>query len=235
MVRIAIVDDDREDLELLQEQLRRYFQSRGEDCSVFPFSDGEDLLQTYSASYDILFLDVEMRWSNGIDVARSLRDRDQDTVIIFVSRLAQYAVEGYSVNAFDYILKPVEYSSFEKKLDRALRHLASHRSHKIRIASGGDYIWLSSDEIRYIEVYGHYLVYHSTRGDFSTGGAINAVAEELAPLHFIQCTRFSLVNLKHVTGVDGDNVILGRDQLPISRRRRKALLDALLRYNGGGV
>ena len=59
-----------------------------------------------------------MRWSNGLDVARAIRERDRNTVLIFVSRMAQYAVQGYSVDAMDYILKPVEYAGFEKSCGR---------------------------------------------------------------------------------------------------------------------
>ena len=233
MIRIALVDDDREDLDLLEGLLRRYFQAHGGEYAVFPFADGEDLLQGYPGSYDILFLDVEMRWSNGIDVARAIREKDRDTVILFVSRIAQYAVQGYSVDAMDYLLKPVEYGSFEPKLRRAIGYAQSHRSSKIQINVGGDYRWISTDAIRHVEVYGHSLVYHTAEGELRSAGAIAAVAEKLEPCHFIQCTRFSLVNLKYVTGIEGNDLILGAEKIPISRRRRKEIVDALLDYNGG--
>lgn len=235
MIRIAIADDDAEDLKRLENMIRSVFQDSGEDCAVFPFPEGEDLLGEYNGSYDIIFLDVEMRWSNGIDVARAIRERDQDTVLIFVSRVAQYAVQGYSVDAMDYILKPLEYASFEKKLQKAVKHVLSHRAHKLRIPTDGGFRWLSSDEIRYVEVFGHFLVYHTTEGDLRVSGAIGPLEKELAPFHFIRCTRFSLVNLKYVTGVDGGDLLLGTDRVPVSRRRRKEIVDALLVYNGGGV
>ena len=235
MIRIAIVDDDADDLKLLQSNIERFFQSSGGEYSLFAFSDGEDLLYRYDGSYDVIFLDVEMRWSNGIDVARSIRERDRDTALIFISRIAQYAVQGYSVDALDYILKPVEYASFEKKMQKALHHVESHRAHRIRISQDGDYRWLSSDAIRYVEVYGHALIYHTEEGVFRATGTISAAAEELAPFHFIQCTRFCLVNLKYVTGIDSGTIYLGQDALPISRRRRKEIVDALLLYNGGAV
>ena len=149
MIRIAIVDDDADDLKLLQSNIERFFQSSGGEYSLFAFSDGEDLLYRYDGSYDVIFLDVEMRWCNGIDVARSIRERDRDTALIFISRIAQYAVQGYSVDALDYILKPVEYASFEKKMQKALHHVESHRAHRIRISQDGDYHWLSSDAIRW--------------------------------------------------------------------------------------
>ena len=235
MLRIAIVDDDTEDLHLLEDCIRRFFDERAEDCALFAFSDGEELLYRYDGTFDLIFLDVEMRWSNGLDIARSIRQRDRDTVLIFVSRIARYAVEGYSVDAMDYLLKPVEYAVLEKKLQKALNYLASRRSGRVRISADGDYRWLSTDSIRYVEVYGHSLIYHTTEGDFRVSGAIAAAAEELAPYYFVQCARFSLVNLKYVTGIDGTMIYLGADAIPISRRRRKELVNALLLYNGGQV
>lgn len=233
MLRIALVDDDAEDLRLLKENIEKYFAESPGECAILTFAEGEDLLMDYDSSYDVIFLDVEMRWSNGIDVARRIRELDENTVIIFISRVAQYALQGYSVDAMDYILKPLEYADLEKKLRKAINHVQSRRGHKLQIAMDGDYRWLSSESIRYVEVFGHSLVYHTSEGDFHASGSIASVSEELEKYHFIRCTRFLLVNLKYVTGIDGNNIILGEDRLPISRRRRAEIVSALLIYNGG--
>ena len=232
MLRIAIVDDDAEDLGRLKDCIRRFFDERAEDCALFAFSDGEDLLYRYDGTFDLIFLDVEMRWSNGIDVARAIRERDKDLVILFVSRIAQYAIEGYSVDALDYLLKPVGYEEFAVKLRKALRHIESHRAYRIRLSQGGDYRWVSTDELRYVEVFGHNLVYHMRDGEFRTTDTIGAATEQLGPYRFLQCSRFCLVNPRYVTGIDGNTLLLGQDRIPISRRRRKELVDALLRYHG---
>lgn len=233
MLRIAVVDDDEEDLSRIRAYLDQYFAAEPREYSVSSFSDGEDLLLQKPDSFDLLFLDVEMRWSNGIDIARSLRERGSDLVILFVSRIAQYAVEGYSVDALDYLLKPVAYEEFAVKLGRALRQIDARRPFRIRISQGGDHRWVSSDTIRYVEVFGHHLIYHTTEGLFRTTDTIGAAAGQLTPLGFLQCSRFCLVNPRYVTGVDGSTLLLGADRVPISRRRRKEFVDALLRYHGG--
>lgn len=233
MLRIAIVDDSEEDIAQIRGYLEQYFASEPRDYSAAAFSDGEDLLLQKPDSFDLLFLDVEMRWSNGIDIARSLRERGSDLVILFISRIAQYAVEGYSVDALDYLLKPVAYEEFAVKLRRALRQIDSRRSSSIRLSQGGDHRWVSSDEIRYVEVFGHHLIYHTTGGELRTTDTIGAAAGQLTPLGFLQCSRFCLVNPRYVTGVDGSTLLLGADRVPISRRRRKEFVDALLRYHGG--
>ena len=233
MLRIAVVDDDQEDLSRIRAYLDQYFAAEPREYAVSSFSDGEDLLLQKPDSFDLLFLDVEMRWSNGIDIARSLRERGSDLVILFISRIAQYAVEGYSVDALDYLLKPVAYEEFAVKLRRALRQIDSRRSSSIRLSQGGDHRWVSSDEIRYVEVFGHHLIYHTKDGELRTTDTIGAAAGQLAPLGFLQCSRFCLVNPRYVTGVDGSTLLLGADRVPISRRRRKEFVDALLRYHGG--
>ena len=233
MLRIAVVDDDQEDLSRIRSYLDQYFAAEPREYSVSSFPDGEDLLLQKPDSFDLLFLDVEMRWSNGIDIARTLRERGSDLVILFISRIVQYAVEGYSVDALDYLLKPVAYEEFAVKLRRALRHIDARRPFRIHLSQGGDHRWVSSDAIRYVEVYGHQLVYHTTDGQFRTTDTIGAAAGQLAPLGFLQCSRFCLINPRYVTGVDGNTLLLGADRVPISRRRRKEFVDALLRYHGG--
>ena len=84
-----------------------------------------------------------------------------------------------------------------------------------------------------MEAFGHNLLYHTTDGQFRTTDTIGAATEQLRPFRFLQCSRFCLVNPRFVTGVDGDTLLLGQERISISRRRRKELVDALLRYHGG--
>ena len=90
------------------------------------------LLDAYRSDVDLIFLDIQVPDMMGIDAARRIRDVDQEVMIIFVTNLTQYAIDGYSVRAFDYILKPLNYFSFSKKLRRALRML-SYRSNELHL------------------------------------------------------------------------------------------------------
>ena len=234
MVRVAIADDSAEDLALVNRYIERYCTENGIRLSCASFSDGEDLLEQEERNpFDLLLLDVEMQWLNGIDVARTIRERNSETVILFISAIVRYAVQGYSVGAMDYLLKPVAYPDFSIKLRNALHYIEAHRAFRIQLTMDGNYRWLSSDQLRYVEVFRHALVYHTTDGDFQTLGTIGAIAGQLLPHHFVQCSRFSLVNLKYVTGIEDNTLLLGSDRIAVSRRRRKELVDALLRYQGG--
>ena len=233
MLRIALVDDNEEDLSLIRSYLDRYFAEEPREYAVTSFADGEDLLLREVGTFDVVYLDVEMRWSNGIDIARSIREKDRDLVILFVSRIAQYAVEGYSVDALDYLLKPVGYEAFAVKLRKALRHIESRSARRIRLSQGGDYRWVSTDEIRYVEAFGHNLLYHTTDGEFRTTDTIGAATEPLRPLRLPQCSPLCLAGPRRAPAAAGDALLLGQERISISRRRRKELVDALLRYHGG--
>ena len=108
-MKIAIVDDTLEDRQLLTDYLKRYQQENNLQLIVHTFSSGLDLLGENREGYDILFLDIEMPGCDGLEVTQEIRQRDSAVSIIFVTSMAQYAIDGYQVNAFDFIVKPIGY------------------------------------------------------------------------------------------------------------------------------
>lgn len=235
MIQFAIVDDDIKSIETIHRYIDLFYRTSDEEYHITKFQDGDSLLANYQSLFDIIFLDVEMKRSNGINVAKSIRETDNSTVIIFISRMAKYAVAGYSVNALDYVAKPVDYASFELKLRKALNHLKQHQTNKIQLNLDGKYLWLSTDDILYIEVFDHRLLYHTTKGDYSTGGVLSTVLAELKKYNFRQCNRYCIVNLKYVTKLQDNDITVGSKTLQVSKRRRREIVDALLLYFGGRI
>ncbi|MDO4648442.1 MAG: LytTR family DNA-binding domain-containing protein, partial [Eubacteriales bacterium] len=212
--------------------LDQFFSNSDTDYQVTEYTDGKDLLTDHPA-YDIIFLDVEMEHSNGIDVARTIREKDQDTTLIFISQMAKYAVDGYKVDAFDYVVKPVDYYSFELKLKKALHYRSQHKTHKIRITSAGKTLELSTSDILYAEVFDHELVYHTLSGRFSTRNSLENALAQLEQYHFCQCNRYCIVNLKHVTLIQNNEVVVGSTSIQLSKRKKKDFVNSLLLYFGG--
>lgn len=233
MVRIAIVDDDHESVRKLHGYVNAFYRGAESEYAVTEFSDGEDLLRGYVGIFDIIFLDIEMERSNGIKVARAIRKKDTNAVIIFISQMTKYAVEGYDVNALDYVVKPVDYYSFEIKMRKAINYLETHRSGRIQLNMDGDYVWLFSDEIKYIEVFNHELVYHTLKGEYRVNGSMAAAADQLKGYNFRQCSRYCIVNLKYVTGLRDHDLCVEGTVIQVSKRRRKEMVEALLDYFGG--
>ena len=154
-MNIAIVDDEEAFRNTLTEFLKRFFrenQQYAQGFSIEKFHDGEELLQGYTPRFDIIFLDIDMDAVNGMETAKRIREVDDMTAIIFVTRMARYALQGYSVAALDFILKPVDYTGFSIKLKRALVRVELERPRLIQVSQNGEthYINISKRSVKVV-------------------------------------------------------------------------------------
>lgn len=234
MLEIAIVDDEIGSRQLLARYLLRYSKERGERFVVKNYESGIAFLEAYSTDTDIVFLDIEMPGISGMETAHGLRRMDEDICIIFVTNLARYALNGYEVNALDFIVKPVQYASFVHKMDHVLRLFARRKAAKsILLHCDGIMRKLDVSEILYVETVNSYLVYHTLAGELRTRGALKNVEKELGEDGFSRCNSCYLVNMRYVTNVRGDCVMVGEVELKMSRNRKKSFIGDLTQYLGG--
>ena len=112
MFRIGIAEDDPSFQKTISEYIERYKKETNIDIQASFFQDGNDLVFKYEPIYDVLLLDIVMPKMKGMDAAREIRKRDQRVLIIFITNMAQYAINGYEVGALDFVLKPIKYFSF---------------------------------------------------------------------------------------------------------------------------
>ena len=136
------------------------------------------------------------------------------------------------MDALDFIVKPVQYFSFEMKMKRAVQAVSLKRGREVLLSVGGVVRVLPSSAIYYVEVMNHDLTYHTSEGDFTVRGKLSAVEQELPGEAFFRCSTSYLVNLQHVTQVEGELVRVGGGDVRISRGRKKALMAALAAYMG---
>ncbi|MDK6250277.1 response regulator [Alloscardovia omnicolens] len=121
-MRLALVDDDAEIRSLLRAYVQRYNTEYGTSISTYDFTRGSDLLHNYERGvFDVIFLDIEMPGINGMETATQIRRIDDAVALVFVTHLAQFAVQGYEVQASDYIIKPLSYFDFAMKITRILK------------------------------------------------------------------------------------------------------------------
>lgn len=137
MIHVALVEDDRNYAESLTEHLRHYEADSGEKIKITVFEDGEDIATDYKAEYDIILMDIEMRFMDGMTAAEKIREHDSEVVIIFITNMPQYAIKGYLVDALDYVLKPVSYFAFSQRIDRALVRMKKRDRKYLTIAVKG--------------------------------------------------------------------------------------------------
>ncbi len=235
MIRVAIVDDLREDAAALEQYLYQFGGENGQAYLVTRYASGSEFLQDRSAAYDLVILDIDMPGLNGMETARQLRSQGDDVVLMFVTNMAQYALEGYEVEAVDYVLKPVSYQDFTLKLRKAQRYISQNRDTQIALHTTNGIVPLMVSQVVYVESTLHYLIYHTTTGDHRVRGSMSDAEAALPHGQFARCNTSFLVNLKHVKAVERDEALVGPDghRLKISRGRRGAFLDHLGRYLGG--
>lgn len=236
MLKIGLLEDEQDQAERLILFLAQYRQSHPQFAYTLQrYSRALELLDHYERDFDLLFLDIRLPDMTGMEAAHRIRESDRNVMIIFVTSLTQYAVEGYSVQAFDYIVKPIGHESFAAKLERALRVLSYRRPGVVLdIKTREGSLRLSADMIHYFEVFDHDLLIHTDDGIIKQWGSLSRYEKQLAEAHFARCNSCYLVNLKFVRGIYGDEVLVGNDRLAVSKSRRKAFLQALAQYKGGG-
>ena len=232
MLHIAIVEDDPSYARQLQDYLGRYSRESGEPIEVTVYTDGDEIVEGYRAQFDLILLDVEMPFLDGMTAAEEIRRRDSEVVIIFITNMAQYAIKGYAVDALDYVLKPVSYFAFSQRLERAIQRLKNREQKYIVLPVKGGMRKLEVSDIYYIESQDHELTVHTRAGDFSTGITMRQMEETLSGLHFFRGNNSYLINLEHVDGVQDGCAVARGELLRLSRPRKNAFLEALSNYMG---
>lgn len=234
MVRIAIVEDTLVDAEKLKSYVNESAQSLGEEVQVVHFSSAITFLDKYSADYDIVFMDIDMPNMNGMDASEKLREIDERVVLIFVTNLAKYAIKGYKVQAFDFVVKPVTYHDFNLKFRRAIKAIDRTRDTIINVKVKNGLARLSVADVIYVEVFGNELIYHTKTENYKTVGHLSQVQDVLTEADFFQCNRCYMINLHYVTSVKDFSVIVNGEELQISRRRKREFMAALTRFFSRG-
>lgn len=226
MINICIVEDEKEYYEVIKSYIEKSAGSHYRDYNISWVMDGLDLVDEYKSQYDIIFLDIQMKHMNGMEAAEKIRAIDPNVVIIFITSTVQYAVQGYTVDALGYVLKPVPYVAFEKLFEKAVERVkAKQQKVYIRVAVEDKQLKLDSDSITYIESQRNNVVIHCSERDYITIGPLKRFEEMLEPHGFSKCHNAYLVNLSKVEAVQkGEIILTSGEVLPISRARKKEFM-----------
>lgn len=229
MIKIAICEDEKAYSDKLITLLNEYFEKNKTEPEYTVYTDGKPLSEEISAGkrFDIYFFDIMLEKSDGVNAASMIRRFDSSAAIIFVTSIETRAVEGYSVSAFDYIIK----SSLEDRLYSVLDRLFSKRkAEMISIQSDdGAVILVSSADIIYIESEGRGTKIALLSTSLHTPSAVGKISEMLPQDRFVEIHKSVYVQISKIKRIDTDTVVMINDvTLPLSRRKRKQVMAAVM-------
>lgn len=233
MIVIEIADDEQKDRELLKSYFEQLQKEINEEFKIRVYESGDALLADQDVEADIICLDIEMKGKNGLKTAAEIRKRDANVIIIFITNMAQLAIKGYEVQALDFVVKPINYSAFALKMKNAMNIILNRKSRNIVLNTVNGMQKISTNDLFYAEVNGHYLYYHTRQGVFKQKTSMKDLEEKLSGLSFKRCNNCYLINLKYVDCVNKDDLQINGEWLKISRPRKKEFLQSLANYMGG--
>lgn len=239
-MKIAIVEDEIAHSDLIISYINKYFSENNTSINPPPktfkvFTSGKAFLfdEEY---YDLIFLDIELKGElNGIETGRKLREKNKTSQIIIVTNLAQYAINGYEIDAMAFCLKPLSYPDFYMQFKRFINKMNNKLSFKciFEDVNTGSKIILESEDIIYIGLDKHYLIYKTKDNDYKSRGNIkecyNTIISYYSSKNIKTCPFFkinsgTIVNMNYVAAINDNIVIINGDRLNISRTNYKEFL-----------
>mgnify|MGYP004638535787 FL=1 len=236
MYRVLIVEDTPAEADLLRALLGRYSAEKGVELSATVMTSALEFIESRRAA-DLVLMDIDMPGINGMEAAEVFRTYDAETPLIFVTNLAQYAVRGYSVDALDFVVKPVEYPDLAMRLDRAVRVMERNAGTTLALPTADGVRVVACRDVLYVDLLRHDVQYHLAGGDvLGMRGSLKAAEAqlaELAPGGFVRVSSWCLVNMAQVARIEGDGVTASDGKkIFFSRSQKKRSLEALANFMG---
>ncbi len=228
---IAVCDDDTVFLSSFRPILEEALNARSAAYNLTIFNDPSSLMQEMrqGRKFDLLFLDIYYDQEKGIQFAKSLRERNDQTDIIFMTALTDYAVESYDAAPLHYLLKPID----PEKLDTALsRFLEKNSPQKLHFMTTRGHLCVPVNDIIFIEIYGHEIIIHLSNGTKETCiGTLKGLEPLLPEFTFVRPHRSYLVNLGHISEITRYQIRLSSNEfIPVSKNLYNDILSSFITY-----
>ena len=234
-MKISVCDDEKSFAEGLMTEITAFFTEKNIECEMQYFSEGEEFLKTIEEKndFELIFMDINLISSDGINIVSKLRSMEISTPVIFVTSLENRAIDGYDVDAFGFVVK----KSYKEKLPRVLTKLYDklynkktmviHEKDNTRIVNTEDILYIESDK--------RASTVNSVNGILCDIRPIGQISAELSVDDFVEVFKSVYVNIAKIKRINTDTVILENEaSLPLSRRNRKNVMYAVMKKVGRG-
>lgn len=238
MLSIAVCDDEVIECCSIAGKIKEILEEMKIPCIIRQFQSGRELLQA-PESFDIVFLDIIMGDLDGMKTAQIFRGKAFDKILIFMSSSREFVFDAYDVEAFQYLLKPVDEKKLKNVLQKAVLKTESRSQEFIIVSRERQKKKLFLDDIYYFEIRGRIVDVHGAEGSFTYYEKIGELENMLRDKGFFRCHKGYLINLRYVAGYNRQYVILDNgENIMIAKRRYEEFCREILKFmrgNGGIV
>ena len=207
MYQIAIVEDEEIYAKLLEEFIHRYERDSFQQFKIRHYRDGSEIAENYRGGFDIILMDIQMKFMDGMTAAEMIRRRDPEVLIIFIF-------------------------SFSQKLDRAISRRGRNRDQHIVIHSDGGIYKLSASQILFVESERHNVHFYTTTGRFVSRMNMHEVEDLLRGFGFYRCGKGYIINLDKIDSFSDGVCRIGSYNVPVSRAKKKEFMNVLADHMG---
>ena len=223
-MKIAVVDDTEADRRHLAACLDQYSRQAGLNYSLTTFPSGDEFLRKEDFNSDLIFLDIYMNGTSGMDTAIAIRQQNKDCFLIFTTTSADFAAKSYRVRAFDYLVKPYSYEQFAETMGLLDKDLVSSSSF-IQVKANRMQVRIRCQDIIFADYYNHYVCIHTVKEPIRSLMPFEELEKKLAAYpQFLVCNRNCLLNMEQVVSVPKDGFKMSSGEvLTIKRGSEKEL------------
>lgn len=230
MINIAICDDEMYISDKIKSMAVNFFAGKKMEIAISQFTSGEELLRC-DKSIDILFLDIQMSGMDGMETARKLRSQNYTGYLIFITVLKEMVFHSFEVQAYDYLVKPIERECFEKTMERLMTSMQTSSEAKLLVQKGYEYSFISFADIIYCEIINRKIYLYLKSGEIIDYYDKMDNLEAKLDGRFFKCHRSYFINLNYLQSYkNGTAIMSDGSRIPVSRLRSKEFTNVILHY-----
>lgn len=234
-MNIAIVEDNTLQQKIIYNICLEYFTTNKLNYDIKLFSNAENFIFSYTdnKNFDLVILDIQMKEMTGIELAKKLRNNGDNCALIFITAINDYIFEGYSVNAIDYIIKPVDKNKLFIAINRSRDYLK--KSDKfLLVQKDGVTKKINENNIYVIESSGRNIIINLHDTSYTLNKSISKFELELNRDIFVKCHRSYIVNIKYINSISKKEILLDNNtSIPISRGNYEKVNNLFINYFRG--
>jgi len=236
-LNIAIVEDNKQAQDILVSHIENCAKKLDIVVNIFLFNDGLEFVDKFDNLYDIIYFDVEMKYMDGMTAAQKIRSKDSEVLIVFVTNHAQVAIQGYSVEATDFLLKPLAYFTFEEHFKKIIKKITSRNKDEssIVLRVSGTIKRINQNVIKYVQSQGHYIDFVTLDNEYTIIDTMKNTETRLDNQIFFRCSNSYIVNFNYIDKVDKNTIYIDGEMIQISRSKKKEFIERFTDFLGEQV